>query len=156
MHRALSDLHPFINQDKKGRLRGDSRGQASFAVVAVLILTLAGTSAILASQANLEAGEAGSSRTNLEEMVQYIPLVSTQMEEEAYRAGLQSCQELHSLNETVLESRFQEILGSSLAANYPSEKGGLKAEILNHSLHLAFLRLSQGEGVGAGSEDGMI
>ncbi|MDD1756883.1 MAG: lamin tail domain-containing protein [Methanomassiliicoccales archaeon] len=156
MHPAQPDFHAPIFPGKKDRFRGDSRGQASFAVVAVLLLTLAGTSAILASQADLEAGDVDNRRASLEEMARYIPLVSAQVEEEAYRAGIQSCQELRSLNETVLQSRFQEILVRSLATSYPSEKGGLTAEIVDQSLHLDFLRLSQGEDAMTGSGDGVV
>ncbi len=156
MPRAISPPRPFIAPWKKDRLRGDSRGQVSFAVVAVLLLTLAGTSAILASQADLRAGDAGSRRTSLEEMARYVSLVSPEVEEEAYRSGLQACEELRSLNETLLEARFQELLQVRLAEAFPTHKGGLKAELLNHSLHLDFLRLAQGDEVSSAAKDGTV
>jgi hypothetical protein len=155
----MSQATPPSKSSTKLRMKkpvgGDSRGQVSFAVVAVLLLTLAGASAVLASQANLRQDDSASRRANVEEMVRYFSLISPQVEEAAYRSGIAACEELRTLNETILEARFQELLDLELADGYPCYKGGLKGEILNRSLHLDFLRLAQGKDDALDSKEGI-
>ncbi|MDD1747379.1 MAG: lamin tail domain-containing protein [Methanomassiliicoccales archaeon] len=154
MPRATAHLSSLLT--KRNRFQGDTRAQVSFSVVAVLLLTLAGASAILASQADREVDDAMVRRTSLEELSRYSSIVVPEVEELAYRSGLKACEELRSLNETHLEARFQELMHGELDKAFPCERGGMRVELLDDSLHLDFLRLSQGEQVVSAEDNGAV
>lgn len=137
-------------------ISSDARGQVSFAVVAVLILTLAGASALLASQSNMRAGDMEEKRSRLVDMGQCASSVAPEVEEEAYRAAIRACEGVPGLNGTLLDECFQATWNDYIGARYPIRIKGFEVDLVNSSLHLDFLRLAKDVVLGSFADTGEL
>lgn len=121
----------------------DQRGQASFAVVAVLILVLAGATVMISNEVESQGRRSAQDRIALDRMLQCADMAAGELEETAYQAAFTSCLELKAMNSTLLQMSFEQALATSLGHSYPNRRAGFEVGVPGSDLHLDFLRLTR-------------
>lgn len=132
-----------MSSRKPVRLRADSCAQASFAVVAVLILVLAGASTL--AVARLRSDQAPwLMPSEIELMVDVGENAAVELEQDAYRAAVAACHSSRSINATYLQQSFERIFGETAAQRYPRLLSGMEIGLASSRLRLDYLRLASG------------
>ena len=138
------------------KLGEDRRAQASFAIVAVVLLVLSGASYLVFSTTESKTDRMHHDRQTLTRMYECASSSAAELEETAYQSAIESCTGIQSLNATLLEDSFLKEWASTKGSLFPGSRDGFTIDLLRCSLHLDFLRLAQEDGSGSYSGRGEL
>lgn len=117
----------------------------SFALVAVILLLLAGASVAAMSQLDTAKNESAANRESFQSMVNKAMTEGEALQQAAFSIAMKICSEARYSNETLISSAFQEAWKEYLNQSYPATASLFEIEISNSTVGLRFLRLTFSE-----------
>lgn len=120
--------------------------QMSFSIVAVLILVLAGASAVILGQVDRSEEQLAHRALRVDDMMEEASRSGEEAEQESYDLALHVCEASGSINESELNLRFQAAWNGLIESTYPKSKGPFKVDIDHSAIRLEYLRLASVDG----------
>ncbi len=141
-------MRPFPTRGRQrdwDGLRLDRRGQMSFALVAVILLLVAGVSTALLASFREQEGETALSEAYVDGLLRCAANEAASVREEAQALALEVSERAPTSNESVLQQRFHESWCERSEATYPKQVGAFLVGIETDDTSLSFLSLSVDE-----------